>query len=176
MNDLHRHSGRGNGRVVIEDRDTMTFSVNREVFVSREIFEREQRAIFDRCWIYVGHASELPNPGDYKTRFVAGRPVIFCRDRNGQVHGLIHSCRHRGAIVCREREGNARNFYCMYHGWTYNTDGTLRGVPDEDSYPTSFDKAAMGLAHVPRLSSYKDFYFANFDRDAVDLATYLAGA
>ena len=162
--------------LVRESRENQKFSVNREVFVSREIFEREQRAIFDRCWIYVGHASELRQPGDYKTRSVAGRPVIFCRDRDGQVRALINSCRHRGAIVCREREGNARNFFCMYHGWTYNTDGSLRAVPGEDAYPPSFDKSAMGLAPVPRLESYKDFYFASFDRDAVDLDTYLAGA
>jgi p-cumate 2,3-dioxygenase alpha subunit len=169
----------GNGQalpLVRESRENLSFAVNREVFVSREIFEREQRAVFDRCWIYLGHASEVRNPGDYKTRSIAGRPVIFCRDRDGRVHGLINSCRHRGAIVCREREGNARNFYCMYHGWTYNTDGSLRGVPDEASYPPSFDKAVMGLAHVPQLQSYKDFYFANFDRGAVDLETYLAGA
>jgi p-cumate 2,3-dioxygenase alpha subunit len=168
----------GNGRLplVRESREPMSFSVNREVFVSREILEREQRAVFDRCWIYVGHASELRNAGDFKTRWVAGRPVIFCRDRDAKVRCLINSCRHRGSIVCREREGNARNFYCMYHGWTYNTDGTLRNVPGEDAYPPGFDKSAMGLAPVPRLESYRDFYFASFDRDAVDLATYLAGA
>ena len=77
--------------------------------------------------------------------------------------------------MCREREGNARQFYCMYHGWTYNTDGSLRNVPAEESYPTTFDKSAFGLAPVPRLEAYRDFYFANFDRDAVDLKTYLAG-
>jgi len=177
MNDHYTGAGGHNSRPLVrESREDLSFSVNREVFLSREIFEREQRSVFDRCWIYVGHASELRNPGDYKTRSVAGRPVIFCRGRDGRVHGLINSCRHRGAVVCREREGNARNFYCMYHGWTYNTDGTLRGVPDEESYPPSFDKSRMGLAHVPRLESYKDFYFANFDRDAVDLDTYLAGA
>src|SRR5580704_3428800 len=162
--------------LVRESREPLSFSVNREVFVSREILEREQRAVFDRCWIYVGHASELRSAGDFKTRSVAGRPVIFCRDGGGAIRCLINSCRHRGSIVCREREGNARQFYCMYHGWTYNTDGTLRNVPGEESYPASFDKSVMGLMGVPRFESYKDFYFANFDRDAIDLETYLAGA
>ena len=119
MND---HSGQstgpgshsGNGRplpLVRESRENLTFSVNREVFVSREIFEREQRAVFDRCWIYVGHTSEVPNPGDYKTRSVAGRPVIFCRDRNGQaarpapgrgsirIGGGRGPCARRGAVA-----------------------------------------------------------------------------
>jgi phenylpropionate dioxygenase-like ring-hydroxylating dioxygenase large terminal subunit len=161
---------------VVENRDNHTFFVNREVFVSNDVLEREQRAIFDKCWIYLGHASELKNPGDFKTRPIAGRPIIFCRDREGTVRALINSCRHRGALVCREREGNARQFYCMYHGWTYHPDGRLKSVPGEDAYGAAFDKSAMGLMQPPRVEQYRDFYFVNFDRDAVDLATYLGNA
>ncbi|HWM47720.1 MAG TPA: aromatic ring-hydroxylating dioxygenase subunit alpha [Xanthobacteraceae bacterium] len=172
MLDPTRHGG---FRGLVRDEPTR-FQVKREVFVSPEVFEGERRALFDRCWIYVGHASELRNPGDFRTRWVAGRPVIFVRDRQGAMRVLINSCRHRGAVVCREREGNARQFYCMYHGWTYHPDGRLKSVPGEDAYPPGFDKGAMGLVEAPRLEHYRDFYFLNFDRDAVDLKTYLAGA
>jgi phenylpropionate dioxygenase-like ring-hydroxylating dioxygenase large terminal subunit len=177
MNDRQNgHNGHGNGHLVVEDREQQSFSVNRQVFVSADVLEGEHRAIFDKCWIYVGHASEVKNPGDFRTRWVAGRPIIFTRDRQGSVRALINSCRHRGAIVCREREGNARQFYCIYHGWTYHTDGKLKNVPGEDAYPPSFDKSSKGLMAVPRLEHYRDFYFLNFDRDAVALDTYLAGA
>ena len=161
---------------VVENPEQQTFFVNREVFVSDDVLEREKRRIFDRCWVYVGHASELKNPGDFKTRPVAGRPIIFCRDRDGEVHALINCCRHRGALVCREREGNARQFYCMYHGWTYHPDGRLKSVPGDTAYGPAFDKDQMGLVAVPRLESYRDFYFANFDADAIDLDTYLGRA
>jgi phenylpropionate dioxygenase-like ring-hydroxylating dioxygenase large terminal subunit len=177
MNDRQNgHNGHANGHLVVEDREQQSFSVNREVFVSSDVLAAEHRAIFDKCWIYVGHASEVKNPGDFRTRWVAGRPIIFTRDRQGSVRALINSCRHRGAIVCREREGNARQFYCIYHGWTYHTDGKLKNVPGEDAYPPSFDKSSKGLMAVPRLEQYRDFYFLNFDRDAVMLETYLAGA
>jgi phenylpropionate dioxygenase-like ring-hydroxylating dioxygenase large terminal subunit len=162
--------------MVVEDKEKQAFFVNREVFVSPDLAEREQRRIFDKCWIYIGHASELKNPGDFHTRPVAGRPIIFCRDRQGEVRALLNSCRHRGAKVCRERNGNARQFYCMYHGWAYNTDGSIKLIPGEDAYGSSFDKDQLGLVPVPRLESYRDFYFVNFDRNAVDLDTYLAGA
>ena len=33
----------------------------------------------------IGHASELKKPGDFHTRRVAGRPVIFARDAKGEV-------------------------------------------------------------------------------------------
>ena len=53
---------------VVENPDQQTFFVNREVFVSEDVLEREKRRILDRCWVYVGHGSELKNPGDFKTR------------------------------------------------------------------------------------------------------------
>ena len=161
---------------VVEDTEKQSFFVNREVFVSADVAEMENRRIFDRSWIYVGHASELKNPGDFHTRPVAGRPVIFCRDRKGEVRAMLNSCRHRGALVCRERTGNARQFYCMYHGWTYHPDGSLKQVPGEEAYGAMFDKSQLGLVQVPRLESYRDFYFVNFDAHAQDLDTYLAGA
>jgi p-cumate 2,3-dioxygenase alpha subunit len=175
MND--RPNGRhGNGHFVVEDRDAQTFSVNRQVFVSPDVLEREARAIFDKCWIYAGHASEIRAPGDFKTRWIAGRPIIFCRDRQGTPRALINSCRHRGAIVCREREGNARQFYCMYHGWTYQTDGRLKSIPGDDAYSEGFRKESRGLIEAPRLEHYRDFYFLNFDPNAPALEKYLAGA
>ena len=137
-------NGNGNG-LVVEDLQNLTFQVNRKVFVSPDVLEDEQRAIFDKCWIYVGHASEIKKPGDFRTRHVAGRPVIFCRDRKGEVRALFNVCRHRGALVCREREGNTRQFYCIYHGWTYNTDGSIKGIPGDDAYPPGFDKQGKGL-------------------------------
>ena len=140
MLDKPHKNGHSSGKFVVEDLQNLTFSVNRKVFVSPEILEDENRAIFDKCWVYVGHASEVKNPGDFRTRQVANRPVIFCRDRKGEVRALFNVCRHRGALVCREREGNARQFQCMYHGWTYNADGSLKGIPGDDAYPPSYDK------------------------------------
>src|SRR5262249_9606399 len=88
--------------LVREDSAARTFSVKREVFVSPDVFEQECRKLFDTLWVYVGHASELKNPGDFKTRWVAGRPIIFIRGQDQKIRALINSCRHRGAVVCRE--------------------------------------------------------------------------
>ena len=110
----------------------------------------KNRAIFDKCWVYVGHASGNPQtPATSAPASVAGRPIIFCRDRRSTPRALINSCRHRGAIVCREREGNARQFYCMYHGWTYHTDGKLKGDPGRRRLRRILDKPTRGLVEVP---------------------------
>ena len=162
-------------RYVEEDPGSFTFRIRREALVSPEVLERERRAVFDRCWIYVGHGSEIPAAGDYKSRKVAGRPLIFCRDEAGAVRALLNSCRHRGALVCTQPEGNAKRFFCLYHGWTYGSDGSLRSVPGEEAYGPHFDKGQLGLVPVPRLDSYRDFWFVNFDEHAIDLVDYLAG-
>jgi len=92
------------------------FRVNRATLVDPEILELERRRVFDACWIYVGHESELRSPGDFRTRAVCGRPVIFCRDSGNAVRVFLNTCRHRGAMVCREAEGNAKTYTCFYHG------------------------------------------------------------
>ena len=88
---------------IIDDREKKTFLLDREVLVSDDILRQEMSRIFGRCWIYVGHDSELKKPGDFRSRKVAGRPVILVRDQAGKVHCLFNTCRHRGAIVCTQR-------------------------------------------------------------------------
>ena len=161
---------------IIDDPERERFRLNRRVLVDPEILEAEHRRIFDRCWIYLGHDSEIPGNGDFRTRLVAGRPVLFVRDAAGGVRAFLNTCRHRGTMVCREREGNRTRFTCLYHGWTYGNDGTLAHVPGEEAYGGAFDKADFALAEVPALEEYRGFRFAHFGDDPEPLADYLAGA
>src|SRR5262249_44258710 len=160
---------------IVDDREKKTFLLDREVLVSEEVLRQEMACMFGCCGIYVGHASELKKPGDFRSRKVAGRPVIFCRDQAGTFHCLFNTCRHRGAIVCTEREGNRRRFQCIYHGWTYGNDGRLVGVPGADAYAESFDKSAYGLRRPARFEEYRGFWFMCLDADVDPLSAYLAG-
>ena len=65
------------GKYVIEDKENFQFKVNREAFTSKEILEKERDAIFSKCWIYIGHESELENKGDFHRRKVAGRELDY---------------------------------------------------------------------------------------------------
>ncbi len=163
-------------RRVVNEPHEMRFEVHRSALADPAVHELESRRIFDRCWIYVGHESELAAPGDFKTRSIAGRPVIFCRDAANRVRVFLNTCRHRGSLVCREREGNAERYTCFYHGWTYDRDGTLYAVPGQGAYPPSFDKREYPLKEPPKVAAYRGFVFLNFDAGAVSLDEYLAGA
>ena len=87
---------------VVDDTQKGVFLLDREALVSDEVLRNEMSNVFAKCWIYVGHGSEVKKPGDFHTRRVAGRPVIFVRDQTGQVRCHFNTCRHRGAIVCND--------------------------------------------------------------------------
>jgi p-cumate 2,3-dioxygenase alpha subunit len=160
---------------ILDEPDRMRFRLNRRVLVDPEILDRELARVFDRSWIYVGYDSEVERPGDFRTRSVAGRPVIFARDRSGRVRAFLNTCRHRGAMVCREREGRRDRFVCMYHGWAYDIDGRLAHVPGRDSYG-ALDAGEFALAEVPHFDAYRGLWFAHFGDDPPSLSDYLAGA
>jgi p-cumate 2,3-dioxygenase subunit alpha len=153
------------------------FKVARRSFVDPEILRQEYRTIFDKCWLYLGHASELQKPGDFVSRVVARRSLLFTRDAQNRVHAFFNACPHRGAQVCRERKGNAKSFQCFYHGWVFGADGALRSQPGQECYPEDFNSdGSANLVPVPRLESYRGFWFVCFDRHAQSLEDYLAGA
>jgi len=159
------------------DRERGTFLVARTCFTDPAIYKSERDSIFDTCWLYVGHDSELKKPGAFATRAVGGRNLLFNRDAQGVVHAFFNTCPHRGSTVCRERSGNAKNFTCSYHGWVFAADGKLRNVPGIEAYCEGFaDEAHHNLMPVPRLEQYRDFWFVCYDRNAISLVEYLAGA
>ena len=81
--------------------------VHRRVYADADVFELEMERIFGRAWLFVGHTSQVPNPGDYITTELGRQPVIMCRHRDGSVQVLLNRCTHRGAKVVNERKGHA---------------------------------------------------------------------
>jgi p-cumate 2,3-dioxygenase alpha subunit len=159
------------------DRERNRFKVPRQAFVDPKVLSCERELIFDTCWLYLGHASEIAKPGDFLTRAVGGRNLIFNRDHKGDIHAFFNTCPHRGATLCRERAGAAKSFQCFYHGWVFGADGALKSQPGAQSYAEGFNAdGSVNLTPVPRLAGYRGLYFVCFDKGAVDLETYLGNA
>ena len=93
--------------------------VSREIFVSEEIYRQELDQVFARAWLFVGHQSQIPRPGDFLVSSMGEESVILCRDGKGRIHVFLNSCRHRGMKVCRYDDGHTVEFTCPYHGWSY---------------------------------------------------------
>jgi phenylpropionate dioxygenase-like ring-hydroxylating dioxygenase large terminal subunit len=147
--------------------------VSRDAFVSSEVYQRELERIFDRTWGFLAHETEIPQAGDFVSRTLGSAPIIVVRHDDGTVHALLNSCRHRGAKVCRADAGNARNFVCPYHGWTYDRSGTLKTTTFDRHLPKDFDFSDHGLPRVPRLENHKGLIFGSWNADVGSLANYL---
>ena len=162
---------------IIDDPDKGRFKVNRKSFVSQEVFEKERELIFQHCWLYLGHESELPEPSDFVARTVAEQNILFVRGKDGVIRALFNVCPHRGATVCREKSGKAKTFQCMYHGWVFRNTGENAHLSGETAYDSDFRECGNAdLKAVPRLDQYAGFYFICFDEQVEPLEDYLAGA
>jgi anthranilate 1,2-dioxygenase large subunit/terephthalate 1,2-dioxygenase oxygenase component alpha subunit len=99
------------------------------VYQDESVYAREQERIYrGASWNFLGLEAELPNPGDFKTTFVGEMPVVVTRDESGEIRCFENRCAHRGALLCLEDRGSAKEIACVYHNWTYDLRGNLTGV------------------------------------------------
>ncbi len=148
--------------------------LNRSIFVDNAIYQQELEQVFGRCWLFVGHESQVPKPNDFTASYMGEDPVLLTRDSKGKLHAFLNMCRHRGNRICRADSGNAPSFMCTYHGWTFATDGKLVGVPGyKEAYFEELDRSQWGLVEAGQIDSYKGLVFATWDKQAPSLIDYL---
>ena len=150
-----------------------------EVFTSHEVYELEQERIFrGPTWNFVALEAEIPHPQDFKSTFVGDMPVVVTRNDDGSLSAWVNRCAHRGAMVCRAARGNTKSHICVYHQWSYDTRGNLRGVPFRNGFkgspgmPADFDAKNHGLEKL-RIESYRGLVFATFSGSTPSLYDYI---
>src|SRR6266536_1793437 len=87
--------------------DTRNATIRPALFSHPDIYEQELEQVFARMWLFVGHESQIPKPGDFVRSRMGEEQVIVTRAPNGKVHVLLNSCAHRGNVVCRYDKGFA---------------------------------------------------------------------
>lgn len=140
-------------------------SLDQRFYTDPEIYQLELEKIINRNWILAGHASQLPEPGDFKVLNVGNESAIIVRGKDGELKGFANVCRHRGSLVCLEQEGHADRFQCPYHGWMYDIDGNLTAARNMGE---DFDKSAHGLKTVSVGEIY-GLVFVCFDDNPLSL-------
>ena len=80
--------------------------VHRSLYSDPAIFDLEMDRIFETVWLYCGHESQVPKPGDYWTVQLGRQPMLMVRHGDGKIHVLYNRCAHRGAMMCGNRHGN----------------------------------------------------------------------
>ena len=157
--------------------DSMQGMVDRAVFTDEAVYRDELERVFGRAWLFLGHESLIPHANDFFLTYMGEDPVILCRIGSGQLRAFLNMCRHRGNRVVRADDGNAKNFMCAYHGWTYSNEGKLVSVPGlQEAYYGELEVDALGLVEVAQLDSYAGLVFATWAEDAPSLEAYLGDA
>lgn len=141
-------------------------SVHRSVYTDPHIFDLEMERVFGRAWLYLAHESEVPLPGDYVVRHMGTQAVILTRNKAGGIDTIFNRCTHRGSTLCAFAKGSAPHGHqCPYHGWMFNSDGTVRFIPHPGNYDGALDKTDFAIAAV-RTEIYRGFIFGNLTGDA----------
>ncbi len=104
-------------------------------------------------WFCAVRSSDLAQPGKFRKVQVGRESVLLVRGRDGLLRAFLNVCRHRGAQLCTESEGEVkRTLRCPYHSWTYALDGKLVAAPNigtlTDGAGAPIDRYAYGLVPV----------------------------
>lgn len=144
--------------IELVERQRERHALDREFYTEPAIYKRDIQRVFLRSWLYAGHHSEIPAPGDWFLFEFAGESVVITRAADGAVHALLNVCRHRGSRVCVEQRGSNKRLSCRYHGWTYELDGSLVGAR---CMGEGFKTEGMGLRRL-QVEVLDGLIFVNF--------------
>jgi phenylpropionate dioxygenase-like ring-hydroxylating dioxygenase large terminal subunit len=154
--------------------------VHRDVYTDPELFELEMKHLFANTWVWVGHDSQCPKPGDYITTTIGTQPVIMVRHSDGQIRVLHNRCPHKGTKIAIDAAGNTGKFFrCPYHAWSFKTDGCLLAIPLRKGYEgTGFEtsEAAQGLKPVGAVQVYRGFVFARLAPQGMGFDAFFGGS
>lgn len=150
--------------------------VHGRLYHDERIFRKELERIWYGSWVYVGHDSEVPNPGDWCRKRVGLQELVLKRDLRGGVHLFFNRCPHRGNLLCLNPEGSDALFTCAYHGWTFASSGEVAGIPLRDGYGDGVDavRARTGMAEVKHMGAYRGFVFCSIDEPRQSFDEHLA--
>jgi phenylpropionate dioxygenase-like ring-hydroxylating dioxygenase large terminal subunit len=121
------------------------------VYQDEANYKREMQRLFEGAtWNFVCLEADIPNKGDYRTNHVGIMPVIAVRGPDGSINCFENRCSHRGALIAFDDGGNVQNqFRCVYHSWSYDLEGNLRGI--------AFERGINGVGGMPKDFCRDDF-------------------
>ncbi len=148
--------------------------VHRDLYLDQDLFDLEMQRLWARSWLCVGHASQVPQPGDFITAQLGTQPVLMLRQADGGVAVLLNRCAHKGAMLTTEPHGNTgRTLRCPYHAWSYRLDGSLLGIPLRDGYASPCFEGApatKGLSPYGEVAMHRGFVFARGGESGIGFA------
>jgi phenylpropionate dioxygenase-like ring-hydroxylating dioxygenase large terminal subunit len=149
------------------------------VYQDPALLEQEQRRLFEGpVWNFLALEIDIPNVGDWRTTFVGRMPVVVVRTETGGIAAFENRCLHRGALICLDNAGHAKDFTCVYHAWRYDLSGNLKsiafrkGVNGKGGMPDSFDPDDH-VTRKLRIETISGLIFGTFSDSTPTLETFI---
>jgi choline monooxygenase len=112
-------------------------------FHAPDRYELELTRIFERSWVHVADVTDVPEPGDFAPGAIGRTPILVMRGEDGVVRGFLNACPHRGATLAEARGRCDKQLRCPYHGWSFASDGGLRGVPHREELDVDLSERGL---------------------------------
>ena len=142
------------------------------VYHDPDFFKVEMDRVIRPSWQIVCHLSDIPKAGDWHGLDYLGESVIVIRGDDGAVRAFHNVCRHRASRIVDGSYGCAKKLVCPYHGWAYEKDGRLTGVPGKADY-SALDMSKLGLNPV-ECEVWRGFIFVRLESNGPSVAEMMA--
>jgi TetR/AcrR family transcriptional regulator, transcriptional repressor of bet genes len=98
------------------------------VYGNVRLFAAERDSVFQDAWQFVGHQSQIAQPGDFLTVDLKFERALVVRDEAGRVRAFRNSCSEAPHILNMARAGRHSLIQCGVHGLQFDLDGKRRGT------------------------------------------------
>jgi len=146
----------------------MQSEIQAQYYIDPAIFEREQKQLFGKLWIFAGLRTLLAEPNAFLTRTIAGIPLVI-QNMSGTLKAFENQCAHRQMPLQLDEYGQ-RRLACRYHGWTYDGNGCAKTIPDEQTLYrfTSEERSALCLREFV-IEVIGNLIFVNVDKNPIPI-------
>jgi len=148
--------------------------IAKERYTSPEFMKLEWDRMWTKVWNMAGREQDVANPGDYFTTELGNESFIIVREHEGPggIKAYFNVCLHRGNQLRNPGMGHAETFQCAYHFFEWNLDGTLKHVPDIETFAQDVPVENFHLRQA-QCDTWGGFIFMNMDLDAEPLMDFL---
>jgi phenylpropionate dioxygenase-like ring-hydroxylating dioxygenase large terminal subunit len=146
--------------------------IPKERYTSPKFMKQEWDTMWSKAWLIGCREQEIPEAGDYIATEIGMESLLIVRGADGVARTMYNTCNHRGNRVKFDQSGSAKSLVCAYHLWTYDLDGTLIHVPDEDDFTQGCPQEKLSLRQI-QTETWGGFVWFNLNPDCGSLSEFL---
>tara|TARA_B100000575_G_C23075688_1_gene619615 strand:+ start:153 stop:1280 length:1128 start_codon:yes stop_codon:yes gene_type:complete len=105
------------------------FGLPAKSYTDTFFWKKECETVLSDGWLFVGFVHEFEKPGDVQPLFIAGKPILLTKNKNGKISAFHNVCSHRCVKLVDEKKNIKGPIRCPYHAWVYDLDGNLIAAP-----------------------------------------------